>query len=135
MKSLPVLGLLLFTLLLAACDSKDAQLRRALVGTWQSTATNDQGVSDYGECTYFDNGEFHAKGTLYFPDHTTRDFKGAGTWTIQKEQMQWKLAESNIPDLIPVGFASSDKIVHITEQEYQYVDSDTGKTMTEYRVK
>ncbi len=56
------------------------------------------------------------------------------TWRVENGHLHWIITKSNIPEIWPENFSSSDKIVDVTADEFTYVTKDGGR-MVERRVK
>lgn len=133
MKQLSLLSLLVLTIFLGGCESKEAKMTRQLVGTWHMTDTVGEASVD-GTTTLLADGRMKAMGTIKYQGQAM-EFKINGKWKVEKDSLQWTAEDSSLPQLVPVGFTSTDKIVSVTAKEFTYTDSRTGRTILETRVK
>ena len=121
--------------LLCACEqSKDTKWEQSLLGTWQHTEAEPNGLIMDGQTTYLPSGRMNISGSIKFQGNE-RQIIGSGNWQVKKGYLHYTLEVSNVSDILPNGFASADKIVSVTDKEYTYVDTTSGQTKIEYRVK
>jgi hypothetical protein len=59
----------------------------------------------------------------------------AGLWEIKDGYFTVRITSSNIPQLIPSGYTSVNRIVTLTDEEWTYVDSLNGGSETAVRVR
>ena len=110
----------------------DRKWAEALVGQWRGVATYPSSVVDC-QISYLADGKSTGEGTI-----TTNGEKvqvnWKQTWHVADGYLQWTIIESNIPNIWPAGFSSTDKIVDVTSEEFTYVTED-GESMVERRVR
>lgn len=130
----PAIIAILVPLLSACAQPKDAEWQQALVGTWEGISADSGGAVIRGKTTYFPGGLMGVVGSITL-DGNVLHVVASGTWEVKQGYLHYTVGASNIPDLLPVGFASADKIVSITGKELTYVSSSSGRTKIDYRVR
>jgi len=130
---------LLIGLTISACATldkgtvNDASLEQLLQHTWAGREASADVVIE-GETTYLPEGRVNMIGHLRQKGRI-RTLNGSGTWHVKGGYLYWTVTKSNFADVIPNGFASADKIVRVTENEFTYVSSEDGKIKTEHRIR
>ena len=109
----------------------DATLTQRLQHTW---AAEPDDVQIDGETTYL------PEGVVNFLGHFRHDGKiyavlGSGTWHVKDGYLHYTVTHSNLPSMVPDGFASADKIVSVTNSELIYVSAADGRKTIEHRVR
>ena len=111
----------------------DLALQQRLQHTWSYRHSNPQ-FSLEGETTYLPGGVMNLFGRFRYGGQT-RAIAGNGTWHVKNGYLYSTLTRSNASDILPNGFTSSDKILRVTDREFRYLSSATGKIVIERRVR
>ncbi len=109
----------------------DNKWSEALVGNWRGVSSDPDMVVDC-VVSYRADGTSTGEGTMTANGVITR-VKWSQTWHIKDGHFHWKITQSNIPEIWPVEFSSSDKIVDVTAKEFTYV-TEQGQRMVERRM-
>jgi len=137
------LGATLICLIAAALSScgrsNDSKFEKQLYGTWQSEPMESKEAKLEGETRYVPGGRMTISGRIVFrhallPDEQ-RAITGSGQWHVKDGYLHYTLETSNISDILPNGFSSADKIIGITDTEFTYVDSSSGRTKVDRRLR
>jgi hypothetical protein len=114
--------------------NNDAKYERLLIGTWREQYSNPDGSSLTGSTSYFSGGKMSMEGTITAGGKAVF-ITASGTWEVKDGYLNYTIKSSNVPNLIPVGFSSADKIKSITASEFTYVNSHDQKTVVAKKVK
>lgn len=124
---------------LSACSSintrstDDLSLEQRLQHTW-SYRESSPDVMVEGETTYLPDGVMNLHGHYRYKE-TTGAIIGSGTWHVKNGYLYFTVTKSNVARMIPNGFTSADKLVSVDDKELKFVDSATGRIVTERRIR
>lgn len=113
--------------------AQDSKWQQALIGTWRHHEVDGEEEVD-GQTHYLPDGKMTMAGMIKSAGNA-RQVNGTGTWGVKEGHLHYKVETSSMPDLIPDGFTSADKIISVTDTEFTYIDADSGDTTVETRVK
>lgn len=99
-----------------------------ILGTWRHTAY-EGGYSLRLETTYTNNGQFTMSGSISSGSESVA-ITGSGTWSISSGYLTERITSSNITEVLPVGFTSTDRIVEITGGKLKVYSSTSRETLT-----
>ena len=151
--AVPVAGLLLFAsvvVLLGGCGASDDDFAKVVVGTWGSREVAPDDVIVESRFTLLPGGRVNWQGELrmlvpadfYLPNRPNYEvrngrlvyyFSASGNWSVRDGYLHTKIDASNLPSLLPVGFAAAWKLREVTSKEMIYVSAASGRTRVEYR--
>lgn len=114
----------------AAAELSAEHIRKYLPGTWLLEMKADD-LTVVGSTTYHADGSAVSEGLVTSPELNTR-MRFKGKWTVEGNQLIVEATESSMPDLVPVGAVSRDKVLAIDEHLLSYVD-ESGERFTEKR--
>lgn len=121
--------------LLVGCDAiSDSNMEKALIGSWDNKKVTPEGIVFEGRTTFIKGGIQNFTGTAT-KNGESIPIVASGTWKVKDGQLHYTVDRSNIPQVIPNGFTSADKIVSVDDKESIYVDSHHQETIVETRVK
>ncbi|HEX4984446.1 MAG TPA: hypothetical protein VFV71_00110 [Burkholderiales bacterium] len=137
---------------LVACSGSDAELTRAVVGTWASREVAPDDVIVETQFSLLPGGRVNWSGQLRMlvpPDFSLPDrpnfevangrlvynFTASGNWSVRDGYLHTKIETSTLPSLMPVGFASAWRLREVTGREMIYVSAASGRTRVEMRVR
>lgn len=112
----------------------DTLYRQKAVGTWRVRRFLDNGVYMDMQAAYLPNGMANWGGTVTAQGQTIY-IAMTGSWEIKGGYFTVRVTASNIPQLIPSGYTSVNRIVTLTDDEWTYVDSLNGGSETAVRVR
>lgn len=110
--------------------NRDKEFKESIIGTWIYEKLNKYSLKDYGETTYFKNGEFIVKG-FYRTPNSENNVEISGKWYIKNNYINHSILKSNQPDT-PEGMVISEKIIDITIEERKYIN-ECNMEVTEYK--
>lgn len=110
--------------------NRDKEFKDSIIVTWIYEKLNKYNLKDYGETTYFKNGEFIAKG-IYRTPNSENNVEISGKWDIKNNYINHSILKSNQPDM-PEGMVVSEKIIDITSNERKYING-CNMEVTEYK--
>jgi hypothetical protein len=111
-------------------SAADRELERKIAGAWRATMTDDD-VTISGEFTYSPDGKAEMIGVVQVKTVTT-PMSWSTTWSVRDNKLIEKITESSMPEALPVGEITEDRIVRVNDEELVVVDSD-GVTTTYQR--
>ena len=109
-------------------SNKDRYYKGLILGTWRHTAYED-GYYLKLETTYTNNGRFTMSGTISKGSESV-SITGSGTWSISSGYLTERISSSNISEVLPVGFTSTDRIVDMTSSQLKVYSSTSRETLT-----
>lgn len=116
---------------------KEEDYAKGLLGTWRQEIKEGP-MSGYGITTYTADGKATNVMTMEAKGPDGKAHKMEITlkvkWSLEKSKLNVEVLESSAPQ-IPVGAKISQTIVSLTDKELRYKDDDSGKEITETRVK
>ena len=98
--------------------SKDCQIRKLLIGDWKEQ-------SDPVLITYKVDGSFYQEIDLFLKKYII-----TGKWRVANGYLFYEECLSSDNTEFPVEASTSDEIISIDENEYQYKSGNTGKVST-----
>ena len=109
----------------------DATLTQKLQHTWAGVPDD---IEIDGETTYLPEGVWNMLGHF---KHEGKIYTvlASGKWHVKDGYLHYSVTHSNLPSMVPDGFASADKIVRVTDSEFIYVSPADGRMTTEHRVR
>lgn len=152
LKALACSGLLLFTVGLAACGEesssrnrplitispttkppqsldRDQEIAKKLVGTWQAQFMQDDMLLQAEE-SFYPSQEFSGTAQAVNSDGQTLFIRYSGTWRIQGGYLHYKIASSSLPEILPVGDLSANKVISISDKDLVYEDEYAEKQVS-----
>lgn len=112
----------------------DTLYQQKATGTWRVQRYLDNGIYMDMQAVYLPNGLASWGGTVT-AQRQTYYIVMTGFWEIKGGYLNIKITASNIPQIIPSGYYSANRIVVLNNSEWTYVDSQTGGSETAYRVR
>lgn len=112
----------------------DTDLEKLVIGTWEQKVDQPDGSMILGRTTYIQGGVFNLRGTITKKDKQIQ-IVGSGTWKVKDSMLHWTLETSNVPQFLPNGFKSADKIVSVNDKELTLLDPETQEKRSSQRVK
>lgn len=132
-KAYSVVFLALFQSMLFGCQPSQNEIwERAIVGVWSHASTYGD-ASVEGKTSYLPGGRMTVTGTLKYKDAEDQLINGSGKWHVKDGWLHYTMEVSTLPDILPNGYSSADKIIRVTDKELVYVNDD-GETVTDFRV-
>jgi hypothetical protein len=136
--------------LLGGCGATDDDFAKVVVGTWGSREVAPDDVIVETRFTLLPGGRVNWQGELrmlvpadfYLPNRPNYEvrngrlvyyFSASGNWSVRDGYLHAKIESSNLPSLLPIGFASAWKLKEVTSKEMIYVSAASGRTRVEYR--
>jgi hypothetical protein len=136
--------------LLGGCGASDADFAKVVVGTWGSREVAPDDVIVDTRFTLLPGGRVNWQGELRMlvpadfhlpnrPNYEVRNgrlvyyFTASGNWSVRDGYLHTRIESSNLPSLLPIGFASAWKLREVTSKEMIYVSAPSGRTRVEYR--
>lgn len=136
--------------LLGGCGASDDDFAKVLVGTWGSREVAPDDVIVETRFTLLPGGRVNWQGELRMlvpadfrlpnrPNYEVRNgrlvyyFSASGNWSVRDGYLHTRIETSNLPSLLPIGFASAWKLREVTGKEMIYVSAPSGRTRVEYR--
>lgn len=127
--------LFLLSFILFGCKSQeDTKNEKLLVGTWLSTQTIEKGFVVEDKTIYLPNGLANWFSEIKNGDTNLPPLVGFGTWHVKKDFLHYTMKKSNIPDLVPDGFTTSDQIISLTSNQFVRIRSQDGQKIIEHRI-
>jgi hypothetical protein len=117
------------TFILFAC-ALIASPQKLIIGKWVEAPTP---VVRSGSTTFDADGTFSGEAELAFQGKTIA-LRVKGDWRIEDSTLIEKITASSVPDLVPVGLVTKDKIVALTEGSLT-LRSEKGKEHTKKKEK
>jgi hypothetical protein len=123
-RSHPIVLVTLFSAIvsLQAEAASDADYKEKILGQWKQEFVQGP-ASMKGLETYNRDGTLIADGMLSLQGQKT-PIKLSGVWEIKNGTLIATLKKSNVPQMMPVGTVSKDKIVEINETVFRYKTED-----------
>lgn len=118
----------------APVSNSDSVYRQKALGNWRVRRFLDNGGYMDMQAAYLPTGLATWSGTVTAQGQTVY-IAMTGSWTIKDGYFTVKVVASNIPQLIPSGYTSVNRIVTLTDEEWTYVDSMNGGSETAVRVR
>jgi hypothetical protein len=109
--------------------SKDDAWRKSVIGTWRLPLDG----SAAGEITYSSNGRMSGRITLGIGGSRKEELIWNGTWDVREGRMCEEIEQSDMPDVLPVGRKTKDKIIEVNEKEFRSFDAEVGEAVTLHR--
>src|SRR5262245_29262554 len=104
-------------------ELSDEQIRTKLVGTWLVDEELARTLS--GEVTYDKDFTFEGLIVMKLPNKTV-PWKFAGKWKVEGGKLTYEYTRSSLPDLLPVGTVSTDRVISVGDKEFVSV-TEKGK--------
>lgn len=116
----------------AGTPVKEADYAKGLIGTWRQEMKEGPMVG-HGITVYSADGTATNVMTMNVQGQKM-EIKLKVKWTLDKSKLTVSVTESSSPQ-IPVGAKISQTITSLTDKELRYKDDESGKEVTETRVK
>lgn len=110
-------------------ELSDEQIRTKIVGTWLPDEELARTLT--GEVTYKKDFTFAGLILMKLPDRTV-PWEFAGKWKVESGKLTYEYTKSSIPDLLPVGRVSTDRIISISDKEFVSI-TEKGKRQVRIR--
>ena len=132
-------ALLAFTLIIFAPQAEseiftpsDTYYSQKILGHWKWEMTEgDNSVT--GVYTYQRDGKLIAEG-MYSMNGRQIPIKLSGGWEIKDRTLVSTIKETNVPEMLPVGTVTKDRILEIEEAGFRYYNDDSVELEIRTRV-
>ena len=114
-------------------ETQDQKLAKKIIGTWEDQLGND-GVEFQVREEFYPSNEFSGTAIGQNANGEVLYIRYSGIWKIQDGYLRYKTTSSSVPEFLPVGDLSAQKIVNISDKDLVYVVDDEGKTQISRRV-
>ncbi len=111
---------------------KEEGYAKGLLGTWRQEIKEGP-MSGFGITTYTADGKATNVITMEVQGKKM-EITLKAKWSLEKSKLNVEVVESSSPQ-IPVGAKISQTIISLTDKEFRYTDDESGKEVTETRVK
>ena len=115
-------------------EDSDNVYCQKILGNWQVRKFLDTGAYFDVQTSYLSGGRAVWSGTMTHQGQTSY-VTWIGTWEIKKGILYTRIESSSTPQLVRSGQTSTNKIISITDEEWTYMDPQTGERNTVVRVK
>jgi uncharacterized protein (TIGR03066 family) len=102
-----------------------------LIGKWRY-AKKAEGLTVVGTTEFKKDGTMVGKGQLTLEGKTAA-ISLEGTWKLIGDILEQRVTKSNVPEMLPVGTVTKDKVLKLSDTQFTYVDEDSAEH-TEKRV-
>jgi hypothetical protein len=113
-------------------ETQDQKLTKKIIGTWEDQLS-ENGVEFQVREEFYPSNEFSGTAIGRNENGDALYIRYSGTWKIQDGYLRYKIASSSVPELLPIGDLSAQKIVNISDKDLVYVDEE-GRTQISRRV-
>lgn len=102
-----------------------------LIGKWKHVSKSE-GMTIAGRTELKKDGTMTANGKITIAGKSMK-VALEGTWKLNGDILEETVTKSNLPELIPVGTVTKDKVLKVTDTEFTYEDEE-GEEITETRI-
>lgn len=102
-----------------------------LIGKWKHVSKSE-GMTISGRTELKKDGTMTANGKITIDGKSTK-VALEGTWKLNGDILEETVTKSSLPELIPVGTVTKDKVLKVTDTEFTYEDEE-GEEITETRI-